>query len=216
MSAPVFLNAFKSPPVPHPPTCGRASVTGPLRSPSCTGARARSSQAPPDGSASRTGGRRRPAARPDHRSPGRPAPVFVFVGRRGPGRAGAYLKAVTGAFSWAGPASHLARAGRRGTSGARRHTPRVPRGRGPVRGAADGRFVVSISSSAAPRSAAVKVRGSRSRDGIHHLLDVETARATVDTLATLNADPNEVSASPDLRPTARSTQPQPQRSSSVP
>jgi hypothetical protein len=29
---------------------------------------------------------------------------------------------------------------------------------------------------------------SRSRDGIHDLLDIETARATVDTLATLNAD----------------------------
>ncbi|MER5845836.1 integrase [Streptomyces sp. NPDC002012] len=32
---------------------------------------------------------------------------------------------------------------------------------------------------------------SRSRDGIHDLLDVETARATVDTLATLNADLSE-------------------------
>jgi integrase len=32
---------------------------------------------------------------------------------------------------------------------------------------------------------------SRSRDGIHDLLDIETARATVDTLATLNADLSE-------------------------
>ncbi|WP_328544024.1 hypothetical protein [Streptomyces europaeiscabiei] len=32
---------------------------------------------------------------------------------------------------------------------------------------------------------------SRSREGIHDLLDIETARATVDTLATLNADLSE-------------------------
>ncbi|MEV6132661.1 hypothetical protein AB0M05_38730 [Streptomyces violaceusniger] len=57
---------------------------------------------------------------------------------------------------------------------------------------------------------------SRSRDGIHDLLDIETARATVDTLATLNADLSEgVGIS---GPAARRaiTQPPTHRSSSAP
>ncbi|MFG2867551.1 hypothetical protein [Streptomyces sp. NPDC048338] len=37
----------------------------------------------------------------------------------------------------------------------------------------------------------VSAGDARSRDGIHDLLDIETARATVDTLATLTADLSE-------------------------